>query len=345
MNYSLLAIVTTTRIMDPNRNSSLPPPRPDQTFVTVSAIEGGSITLPDRCFVTPSSRDERRTVPSLAFLIEHPRADLFGHNGLGDKPFRFMFDLGLRSELRRYIPAQQAHLVHREPYLLGPGVVGNLKKRSLTPADINAVVLSHVHYDHHGDPEDFDQSTFIVGPGSLEILQNGLPGTTATHQCFDPNLLPKNRTVELPPVSSNGTRTKMPNGTSVEWLWDSIGPFPAALDLFGDSSVYVVDSPGHLPGHIILLCQTSPGKWLLLGGDACHDIRLLTREREIGTWMNEHGETICIHLDRKGAEESIRRIQELMASTVQSKQEVEVVLAHDSVWYERNQHRMFPTTL
>ncbi|OBT52696.1 hypothetical protein VE04_06017 [Pseudogymnoascus sp. 24MN13] len=236
MNYSTLAIVTTTRIMDPNRNFSLPPPRPDQTFVTVSAIDGGSITLPDRCFVTPSNPDERRTVPSLAFLIEHPRAHLFKHNGLADKPFRFMFDLGLRSELRRYIPAQQAHLVHREPYLLGPGVVGNLKKRSLTPADINAVVLSHVHYDHHGDPEDFDQSTFIVGSGSLEILQNGLPGTTATHQCFDPNLLPKNRTVEFPPVSSNGMRTKMPNGTSVEWSWDSIGPFPAALDLFGDNS-------------------------------------------------------------------------------------------------------------
>lgn len=331
--------------MDPVQTSSLPPPRTDQTFVTVSAIEGGFITLPDSCFVAPSNPEDRRTVPSLAFLIEHPRAKLFGHDGSDSKPLRMMFDLGLRSELRRYIPAQQAHLVNREPYRLGPGIAKYLQEGGLTPADIDAVVLSHVHYDHHGDPEDFERSTFIVGPGSLDILQRGLPHVRATHQCFDPNLLPAHRTLEFPPVSSSRTETKMLDGTSVEWKWDHVGPFPAGLDIFGDNSVYVIDSPGHLPGHVVLLCQTGPGKWVLLGGDACHDIRLLTGEKEIGTWENDHGETVCIHLDREAAEESIRRIRQVVASTARDGQEVEVILAHDSVWFGQNQHRMFPKTL
>jgi glyoxylase-like metal-dependent hydrolase (beta-lactamase superfamily II) len=331
--------------MDSIQNASLPPPWKDQTFVTVSAIEGGFITLPDACFVTPSNPEDKRTVPSLAFLIEHPRANLFSNDASRKKPSRLMFDLGLRSELCRYIPAQQAHLEHREPYRLGPGIAKYLQVGGLTPADIDAVVLSHVHYDHHGDPEDFERSTFIVGAGSLDILQRGLPGMRATHQSFDPNLLPKNRTVELPPVTSSSTKTKMPNGTSVEWRWTPLGPFPAGLDIFGDNSVYAIDSPGHLPGHIILLCQTGPGKWLLLAGDACHDIRLLTGEKDIGTWVNDHGEEVCIHLDRQGAEETIQRIRQLMTSTTLRGQEVEVILAHDSVWYGQNRHRMFPNTL
>jgi glyoxylase-like metal-dependent hydrolase (beta-lactamase superfamily II) len=344
-SYTNYRTMSTTHSMHPTQDMLLPPPRRDQTVVTVSAIEGGFITLPDACFVTPSNPEDRRTVPSLAFLLEHTRPSPFRHDASSEKPLRLMFDLGLRSELRRYIPAQQAHLQHREPYSLGPGAAKALQDGGLTPADIDVVVLSHVHYDHHGDPEDFQRSTFIVGPGSLDILQGGLPGSTATHQAFDPDLLPKNRTVEFPPVTHSGTEIKLPDGTSVEWRWAPVGPFPAGLDIFGDGSVYVIDSPGHLPGHIMLLCQTGLGQWRLLGGDAYHDPRLLTGERDIGTWVNDHGETVCIHLNREGAEESIRRVRQLITSTAQSTQEVDIIMAHDTEWYRKNRHRMFPNSL
>jgi len=322
---------------------SLPPIQTDQTFVTVSVIEGGIITLPEKCFVSPSHADARRTVPSMAFLIEHPGSNKFGD--LRKKSLRLMFDLGLRSNLGGYLPVQQVHLEHRRPYRLGPGVVKHLEAGGLSTADIDLVILSHVHYDHHGDPENFEQSTFIIGPGSLDVLREGISGSKGTHQCFDPNLLPEDRTLELPSIDIAGERKETQNGQPHEWLWAPIGPFPAGIDLFGDSSVYVIDSPGHLPGHINLLCRTAPMKWIYLGGDACHDVRLLTGEKEIGTWENEQGETMCIHLDRAAAEESIRRIRQLMDLRSKNGVEVEIILTHDTVWYEQNRSRMFPNSL
>jgi glyoxylase-like metal-dependent hydrolase (beta-lactamase superfamily II) len=137
----------------------------------------------------------------------------------------------------------------------------------------------------------------------------------------------------------------MPDGKKIEWFWQRVGPFPHGIDLFGDSSLYVIDSPGHLPGHINLLCRTGPKKWIYLAGDTCHDIRLLTGEKEIGTWKDENGNTLCIHMDPEVAMKSINRIQKLQNWALQSGEEVEVILSHDDIWYSKNTHRMFPEKL
>ncbi len=125
--------------------------------------------------------------------------------------------------------------------------------------------------------------------------------------------------------------------------WAPLGPFPAVLDLHDDGSVYVIDTPGHLPGHVNLLCRTGQNKWVLLGGDACHDTRLLSGEKEIGTWKNDEGQTLCIHLDKAEAEKSIERIRQLL----EVNDNVEVIIAHDHLWYEnaKNGGRMFPNTV
>ena len=54
----------------------LPSPKSGQKYVNVSAIDGGKITVPDETLVSPSNPWDKRSVPSLAFLIEHP-----GSNG------------------------------------------------------------------------------------------------------------------------------------------------------------------------------------------------------------------------------------------------------------------------
>ena len=129
----------------------LPPASADQKYVEVSPIPGGFITLSDHFFVAPADPNAKRTVPSLTFLIKHPGTS--AHGADSSKPFYMMFDLGLRKAKERYPEVLQKHLDGRAPFDLAPGVAAQLKEGGLDPNQINLVMLSHVHYDHHGDPE------------------------------------------------------------------------------------------------------------------------------------------------------------------------------------------------
>lgn len=310
--------------MTGHSQSPLPAATSNQNYVEVSPIPGGFITLSDHFFVHPAEPGAKRTVPSLTFLIKHPGTSLFGAHS--SKPFHLMFDLGLRKAKARYPEVLQKHLEGRAPYDLAPGVAAELTNGGLNPSEINLVLLSHVHYDHHGDPEDFENARFLIGHGAMHVLKNGLGGI-ASHQHFDPDTLPHDRSGEL----SDPTGGK----------WKSLGPFPAVLDLFEDGSVYVIDTPGHLPGHVNLLCRTRE-KWICLCGDAFHDRRLLTGEKEIGTFEGLGGRMICIHLDKEAAAESIRRLREFGKA---AGDQVEIIAAHEDVWWEKNKHKKFPGTL
>ena len=75
-----------------------------------------------------------------------------------------MFDLGLRSQSKNYTPGQQKHLSNRQPVIIEPSIADKLSKGDISAAtDVDFVLLSHVHYDHQGDPEDSKESTFLVG--------------------------------------------------------------------------------------------------------------------------------------------------------------------------------------
>jgi len=312
-------------------STKLPPPSKSQNYVTVSALTGGFITLGDRFFVAPADPEAKRTVPSLCFLVTHPNPPNATF-GTKRKPLRMLFDLGLRSSKERYPTALQRHIEGRAPFTLEPGVIEQLGKGGLTVSDIDVVMLSHVHYDHHGDPEDFPSSTFVVGHGVLDVIAHGLQGQ-GSHQHFQSDLFRHNTVFELPPA---GLHAEI-NGMDLEWK--PIGPFPAALDLFKDGSVFVIDTPGHLPGHINLLCRIGPEKWVCLCGDAFHDLRLLTGEKEIGTWEGADGNTLCIHLDKEGAKESIGRLRQLQEI---GEGKVELIAAHDEKWLKENKKSLLP---
>ena len=102
--------------------------------------------------------------------------------------------------------------------------------------------------------------------------------------------------------------------------------------------MYLVPAPGHLPGHVNLLCRTGARECDYLGGDVFHDRRLLTGEKSISTW-EEGGATFCVHVDREEAERSIARIRALMEMGEREGCGLEVIVAHDHVWYEANRGR------
>ncbi|KAF2207532.1 hypothetical protein CERZMDRAFT_88386 [Cercospora zeae-maydis SCOH1-5] len=324
-----------------NSTSPLPQASPDQPHVTVSPIAGGFITLSDHFFVSPAEPGAKRTVPSLTFLITHPNPPgtscpyLPSKSTQPGKPIHIMFDLGLRKSPTLYPPALQTHIEGRKPYDLSPGVAAQLSAGGLEPSEIDLVILSHVHYDHHGDPEDFPNATFLLGPGAQAVLQNGLPGM-GTHQHFSPDTFPSDgRTIELSHPEDEEHRQQT--------TWKPLGPFPSTLDLFSDGTIYLISTPGHLPGHLNLLCRTGASSWKLLCGDAFHDRRLLTGEKEIGTWesQEEEGKMLCIHVDKELAEESIRRLRDFDQLTGE---ECELIAAHEEVWWERcvKEGKQFP---
>lgn len=332
--------------MAPNANGtlSLPPPSADQAYVTISALEGGHLTLPERLFITDADPEKRTTVPSLSFLIHHPSKDA------SQPPTRIVFDLGLKRNLSRYPPAMQSHISQRQPVITSPDVAESLRAGGLDPArDIDYVILSHVHWDHVGTPDDFPHSTFIVGPGTLHLLEHGAPPYYPA-EIFDKDLLPRDRTCELPPVSSPQT-TRTAGALRIP-PWQPLGDvFPHAVDLFSDGSIYLIDSPGHLYGHLNLLARVGPNRWVYLGGDCCHDVRILTGEKGIGMYDDGSGtgRLRSVHVDTDRARETLKKIGKLLrkgqGQDVEGEDQVEVIVAHDVAWREANRGRFWPGKL
>ncbi|KAF7547087.1 hypothetical protein G7046_g9109 [Stylonectria norvegica] len=139
--------------------------------VTLSALDAGHLTLPERLFVTDADPEKRSTVPSLAFLIQHP---LPSTSSPGRSGTNIVFDLGLKRDVNGYKPAQQEHVKQRQPVTTDPDCADSLRygaagssrdgRPLLDPAkDIDFVILSHVHWDHVGTPSDFAETTFLVG--------------------------------------------------------------------------------------------------------------------------------------------------------------------------------------
>lgn len=163
------------------------------------------------------------------------------------------------------------------------------------------------------------------------------------HSFFESDLLPEGRTIELSkPTLQLDEKFKSGAAGKEEQLnltqaWKPYNHLPHTLDVFNDGSLLIVDAPGHLPGHVNLLCRISETQEVYLGGDACHDRRLLTGEKQIGEWNDAEGHVCCIHADRKGAEETISRIRQL------ERDGVEIIFAHDVEWenHPANSNRFF----
>ncbi|KZV89073.1 Metallo-hydrolase/oxidoreductase [Exidia glandulosa HHB12029] len=290
----------------------LPAPTPDQAHFTVSALEAGYIVLAEKLFVTNADPTIARRCPSLSFLLTHSRTGK-----------RILFDLGIRKDHASstgFPPATQAVVKQFYPMDVPRDVGDSLRSGGLELAEVDYVLISHLHFDHVGDPSAFPRATFLLGAGGRALLENGYPKDPTSN--FDAHLLPEDpaRTRWLDPTSDG---------------WRPLGPFERALDFFDDGSLYIVDAPGHIPGHINALVRTEGG-WVYLAGDTAHDIRLMTGEREV-LHDAHYG---CAHVDKDVAVDHIRRVRSLKTDYG-----VEYILAHAYKFEETHKEGYFPGRL
>ena len=279
---------------------ALPSPAENQPFCTVSALEAGYVYLNPSMFIDNATSTLPLRNPSLSFLLQH---------SVNKK--RLVFDLGIRKDWENS-PSQIVNWIKTTYQVDIPqDVVDSLAKGDLSPLDIDTVCLSHSHFDHIGDTTPFSRSEFVVGGDTRDLFVNGFWPSNPDSP-FPINLLPTERTRFL-----------------VDW--EPIGPFPCAYNLYGDGSIYVIDAPGHLSGHINLLVRTSAdGGWIYLAGDTAHHWNLLTGESTIACGHPGHHHSSA-HQDKELAEQHIRRVRELLNIP-----RVRVLLAHDVPWYEEN---------
>lgn len=171
-----------------------------------------------------------------------------------------------------------------------------------------------------GDASLFPKPTFIIGGGSRKLLEDSFPQNPASS--FSADYVPKDERTRFLDDSEFST---------------SIAGFPQACDFFNDGSLYIVDAPGHLDGHINVLARTSStGGWIFLAGDSCHHLKLLD-DGKIPCLKNERGEIMyCAHADKDAAELHIERLKEL-----RKRKELLLIIAHDYEWYGENKERSF----
>lgn len=187
-----------------------------------------------------------RCFPSRAYLIET-------RHGL------ILWDTGYAERFR----SATAHGVYRlyawiTPVHFGAAdeLHGQLRAFGVDPRDIGTLVLSHFHADHIAGMRDFPAARLLCSAPGWQAVR-ALSGLAALRQAFIPALLPADIEARLDFVEA----------CPLLPLPAALAPFTQGRDPDGAGEMYIVDLPGHAPGHLGAFVSTEQG-WTLLASDA-----------------------------------------------------------------------------
>ncbi|KAK0620647.1 hypothetical protein B0T14DRAFT_604201 [Immersiella caudata] len=233
---------------------------PASRTVSVSIINTASTirNIPATSFLSPHIKGhDYLAAPCFSFLIHRhtPTSDRF-----------LLFDLGIRKDVQNLPPPLLSHLSSLNWSLSAPSSVPDILSPTIPLTNIEAIIYSHPHFDHIGDPSPFPPTTaLLVGPG---FTSSYLPAYPSNPKSSIPESALSNRElIELDFSDSN------------RWKILNIGPF-AAIDYFEDGSFYLLDAPGHAAGHICALARVTSSigvdptedSFVLMAGDVFHHV-------------------------------------------------------------------------
>lgn len=111
------------------------------------------------------------------------------------------------------------------------------KQLGLRFSDVTYLGFTHEHPDHIGNANLFPQATWLLNP-----REHAYAVTYEGHNGEPPALMSASTTAHVREIDST-------------------------VDLFGDSSITIIQAPGHTPGHQVLLVKRSGQQPILLAGD------------------------------------------------------------------------------
>jgi N-acyl homoserine lactone hydrolase len=231
----LLALVLTCSAAAPARAAASPPaapsrppglaPLPKVTSPRLYVIDCGTLVYnhpEDYQLTREEVADTNMSVP--CFLVIHPKGILLFDTGLSDRlvgrPLWENVDDGYGQIKFNTLRGQLAEI-------------------GVSPGDITYLAISHSHFDHVGNANDYAGSVWLAQKAELDFMF-GAPA--------DP--------VYLPLYSALAHARKE--------------VFEGDHDVFGDGTVVLKFTPGHTPGHQALYVKLARTGGVVLSGDLYH---------------------------------------------------------------------------
>lgn len=219
-----------------------------------------------RRFVALCDREWTEPIPVGVFLIHHPE-------GL------FLFDTGQSPCCNDsgYLPclvSVPSQLMSQFQIERHEGVLEQLHQLGIKATDLKAVILSHLHSDHTGGLEELvaeapDLPVYISREHWKAFGENPF---LASIQGSAPNHWPKNFAPRIIDIEDT-----------------PLGPWKQSFPLTEDGRIVVVDTSGHVPGHIGLVVyagqEAEKQLTYFLPGDATYGLDILEKEEPDG--MND----------------------------------------------------------
>ena len=158
------------------------------------------------------------------YLIEHPEGRLVWDAGL---PLAMIGEGRIEEEDGVYMEYERSF-------------EDQLAEMNLTPADIDLVAFSHMHYDHAGAANLFISSKLLIQDTEYRAAFED-----PSNVYFQPDLYSAIADNERAMLSGDH-------------------------DVFGDGRVNIISAPGHTPGHQVLFLRLAQTGNLVLSGDLYH---------------------------------------------------------------------------